>query len=593
MILRAYKTELDPTAEQRSALASHVAGARVAHNWVLEQWRAHDAARAIARGARALAGQDIKGGEAACVLAYGLSALTDGVPVKVRTPKGTHQRYRYRAPSTTQIPDFAASTIDWYARFIVVRDEQPERFGWISGLSSFAIREAVLDVADAWKRFFEHLKAKRYARAGEPRFRNIRHAGYHADQPDPIRVTDRAVKIPGVGWVRLKERNYLPETQPDSHRFKFGGKACGLGISERDGRWYVALRCEVPDPRRQKRGPGRALRDCVVPRVKGRRMGVENGVRVLAVGYDGDSADLVKESGLRDDLRIERIVRLRQLWERRMARRWVAGHSTRDQSVGWKEAARRVRHYHARIVDIRDDRVGKVVRKIVDRGAETVLLREPHVAELLDRRTAPDARTRNRLAPAVHGARMGDLRERLQYKQAWAGGGVELVDKFEPVTKKCSSCGAVRDTTPDYPNFVCEKCGHREDRDDANAPKNLYSGGSSPGAASPRSAGSKTPERGHNGHEKRTARAKEEQSPLVTAPHRSGNRARPGAPRSARPNDSHHDPKFDRSGDVTNGSAQFGADTAKVRADDRNLSQTVSQEHESIAGSGDGLEPRS
>lgn len=64
MIQRAYKTELDPTVEQRRALAQHVSAARVAHNWVLEQWRAHDAARAIARGARALAGLDTRGGEA-------------------------------------------------------------------------------------------------------------------------------------------------------------------------------------------------------------------------------------------------------------------------------------------------------------------------------------------------------------------------------------------------------------------------------------------------------------------------------------------------------------------------------------------------
>lgn len=572
MIKRAYKTELDPTLEQRQALAQHVAGARVAHNWVLEQWRTLDWTRAVANGVRALAGNDARGGESACWLGYGLTALTSGAPVKARTPKGEPQRYRYRPVPGVQIPDFRPGGVDWYAQLVYVRQEQPERFGWLEDISAFAVREAVLDVSDGWKHFFEHLKAGRYEKAGEPKFRNRRHAAYHADQPDPIRVTERTVKIPGVGWVRLKEREYLPTTEEKSHRFLYGGKCFGLGISERDGRWYVALRCEVPERTPQARGPGRALRERPVPRISGRRMGVENGVRVLAVGYDGSAADVISEEGLRDDRRIQKLEMIRRRWERRMARRWRPGVSRREQSKGWHEASERVAHYHARIVDLRDDRVGKVVRKIVDRGAETVLLREPHVAGLLSRKTAPNLQVRNKLAKDVHGARMGDLRERLEYKQKWAGGTVELVDKFEPVTKRCSACGAVRDTAPSYPEFVCATCGHREDRDDANAPRNLhnYSGSSSPGEAGPRSAGSSPPS-GGNGQSNRKG----------SAPERLGNLACPGAPVSGRPTEPHHDVEFERCSGKQGDSEQLPLDTdagASIKAD---RSQDVLQLRES------------
>ena len=598
MILRAYHTELDPTAEQRRALARHVGGARVAHNFALEKWHEYDRARAIAIGLRALSGLDSKSGELAAWLGYALTLLHFGEPVKVRTPKGDLQRYRYRHVSGALIPDKRASTVDWNSVLVATRDEQPERFGWLTEISAFAVREAVLDVNDAWKHFFEHLKAGRYERAGEPRFRRATQRQYHVDQPDPIRITERSVKIPSIGWVRLKEHGYLPSTEADSHRFPNGGKAIGLGLSERAGRWYVSLRCEVPNPTPQARGPGRALRERPTPRIPGRRMGVENGVRVLAVGYDGDASTAIVDPGLRDDDRIHRLTRRRKLWERAMARRQTCRNCgkaqsckrclvvRKEQSAGWREAVRQIAHYHARIAQIRDDRVGKIVRKIVDRGAETILLREPHAAKLLDRRTAPDARVRNRLAPDVHGARMGDLRARLEYKQVWAGGKVELVDKFEPVTKRCSQCGVVRDDSPSYPNFKCPSCGHTEDRDDANAPRNLhdYSGGSSSGAAGPRSAGSKPP-KGDNGPEKRMLRQKAKARSTASQGGEisalgSDNRPCAGAPCSARPIDPRYDTSLERRSGAMSGSEQFRSDTATGMPTSPNLSQTASEVRE-------------
>jgi len=612
VILRAYKTEIDPTAEQRRALAKHVAGARVAHNWVLERWIELDAARGIARGARALAGHDCAGGEAACMLGYALAALTRGAPVDVRTPRieqdapqvtlgaavvvgllalfGQHasvawtpqKRVRYRPASGAAIPDFAATSIDWYSQVAFVRDEQPERFGWLTELSSFAIREAVIDVEDGWKHFFEHIKAGRYERAGRPRFRGRRHAAYHVDQPNPIRITSRTVTIPGIGEVVLKERDYLPVTQEKSHHFPYGGKAIALGLSERDGRWYIALRAEVPDPTPQARGPGRALRDRPVPRVKGRVAGVEVGVVNLSVATQGERSTNIRHLGLRDDDRIARFERLRKLWERRMARRYRAGIATRAQSAGFFEAKRRVAHYHARITDLRDDIVGKSVRQIVDTGVEIVRMRPAgSVHSMLSRNLTNDAQTRNRLAPMVHAARMGDVRRRVAYKMKWIGGRLEEAPQDEPVTKRCALCRTVRETSPGYPNFQCPSCGHIDDRDD-NAAANLlqYSSGSDTGEAGPRSAGSKPPERG---------------TTAVTNGRHGGRGNSPSRPRigpaTGDPPERHVQrgrsssittpvSEIERLGAAKNGSPQFRGDTARSLADEGNRSQSDVQEVE-------------
>ena len=597
MLARAYKTELDPTVEQERELSRHVAGARVAYNWTLAGWKIHDGSRALARAMRALAGHDTKGGEAACMLGYAMAALSRGEVIAVRRRSGSAEGesfFRYGPAPGVAIPDFSSGSIDWNSRIVHLKKEQPEAFGWLGELSAFVVREAVKDVRDGWKHFFEHLKAGRYERAGQPRFRNARDRHYHADQPDPIRVTARAILIPGVGWVRLKERDYFPVTHEKSHRFVQGGKAIGVGVNNRDGRWFVALRAEVPSPMARKRAPGKHLREHPVPRVPGRRIGVEVGVRVLGTTYDGESREMIAEDGLRDDRRIHALTHRRNLWERRMARRQRCRNCgsaqsckrclvvQREQSAGWHEAVARVAHYHRRIADLRDDRAGKIVRKIVDTGAETAVLRAPSIAAMLDRRLASDVRKRNALAPDVHGARMGDVRARLEYKMKWAGGKVELVDRLGPTTKRCSECGLVQDAEVRYPDFVCAGCGHKEDRDD-NSPKNLYGlSGFDPGEAGPRDAGSKPPN-GDNDRRKRTARAKKGKPSGATAPHGGetdalglGNRDVPGVVHSMHPNPVLHDvaSESERSGDDESLTKQSRGLTAGLGADEPNRSQT-------------------
>jgi len=587
--LRAFQTELDPTVAERRLLGRHVAAARVSHNWALERWNSLQCPRAIVRGLRALAGLDVKGGEAANMLGVFLRALVFGTPVAVRTPKGAARRYRYKPPEP---PDVDVSPNGPSIHASLVREKNnAQDLAWLGEVSAFAVREAVEDVADGWKHFFEHLKAGRFDKAGPPQFRKARDRHYHVDQPDPIRVTDRAVKIPGVGWVRLKERGYLPPTRADSHALVGGGKCVGLGISERDGRWYVSLRAHVPRPMPQKRAPGRAKRDAPVPRNPNLTLGVEVGVRSLVTLSTG-----AHFAGLREDERIIAATRRLHLWQRRQERRWQRGKSRREQSAGWREAVRWVGHYHAQLTDLRADLTGKAVRAIVDTGAAVIVMREPATAKMLARRHASEPRTRNALAPAVHAARMGDVLRRVGYKQKWAGGQLVEVPVAEPVTRRCNKCGAVRDTEPAYPDFHCTACGHREERDD-NAAANLkdYPGrnpGADPGRSGPDSpsahtegvtaggtAGTASGESpGHGSGRKARERAS-------LGP---GNRPRAGARLTAQADQPLTSPRYDGAlrehrGDAPEQSQGNHTPAAPVPADDGDRSQTVSQPRERTA----------
>ncbi len=433
-IVRAYRTALDPTTEQRKKLVSQAGAARWAYNWALGRWREHYEQHK--RGAR------------------------------VNKPS-------------------------WMAlckEFTQVK-RQPET-AWLYEVSAYVTVAAIEDVGDAYKHFFRRLReGLRGKAAGEPQFRprNERSGrGFCCYQPSALGVRDDSVLIPGVGWVRLHERDYIPP----------GSDCRGLACRDIGGRWYVALQVEeeMPDSKENPRTAD--------------RVGVEVGVRVLAQTSDGDTFRAV-----RDHAGLQRIERRRKLWERRIARRYKRGAKSREQSRGLHEAVRKVARLHATCADLRRDKLHQTTTRIVRKAAgATIVLRDMQVARMLGRagKNGSEARTRNAIAPMLAKVGIHELRRQIEYKQRFSGatrrcdscGGtsehgiktcpkcqgsgqvarVEIAPTEYPSTRTCNACRVVRDSDPGYPSWTCGGCGHRHDREQ-NSACNLrdFAGGSPSG----------------------------------------------------------------------------------------------------------------
>lgn len=594
VILRAYKTEIRPNAAQRRQLEQHVGGARVAHNWVLERWRVLAGLTVMVRCLRRMNGLVDEDGIAMYWFGVALAALASGERVVTKRPQRKKVegqtaytekvRWRIKAPPGP-VPDRYPDS-DWiHTQLTAEKRAEGSGLSWLTEVSSYVVREGAVDVGKGYEAFYRRLRKHQRGdhseckprrgggcALGEPRFRSALHRGYHCDQGSAVRVTDRAIKLPGIGWVRFKERGYVPSTEERSHKLVRGGKVCGVGVSERGGRWYAAVRVEVAQPSHvERRRPGRAHREEQVVRKPGMRLGVDTGVRELVVTSDG-----LRLPGLEEDERILRLVRRRKLWERRMARRHQAGKPRSEQSNRWHEARAQVAKYHRRIGELRDDIVGKAVRRIVDGGAEHVVVRGPQVASMLARGHSDSKGARNAIAPRVHAARMGDLSRRLQYKVRWAGGTCEEAPKDFESTRRCSACGTVRDTDPGYEGWSCEACGATHDREE-NAARNLrdYTG-ADPGAASGRS-GPENPPQGGNRRGNRSARAAQ----AATAPDGSetsalgpADRDSPGVLHS-QPFDTHHDDE--RSADAERRTEQFPQVASDTRDPAGHRSQSALQ----------------
>ena len=130
------------------------------------------------------------------------------------------------------------------------------------------------------------------------------------------------------------------------------------------------------------------------------------------------------------------------------------------------KARRKVARVHARIADRRRDFLHKLTTRLV-RENQTVVIEDLTVRNLLKN---------GRLARAISDAAWTDLRMMLEYKCAWYGRELVVIDRWFPSSKLCGACGTIRAKMPlNVRDWTCD-CGAVHDRD-VNAARNILAAG--------------------------------------------------------------------------------------------------------------------
>ena len=290
-------------------------------------------------------------------------------------------------------------------------------YPWMLEVSKCCPQEALRDLEVAYQRFFKGV-------SGHPTFKSKKNGAGSFTFSYNIKVSLDRVKVPRIGDVRLKEKNYLPT---DQH-------ILSATVSEHSGRWFVSVltREEVKAP--ENNGPV---------------IGIDLGVNSLATCSDGVIFSNPKA--------LRRNERKLAVLQRSLSRK-VKGSCNRNK------ARRRVAKIHGRIANIRED----VIHKITTQLAKT---KSVVVIEDLNNR---GMMRNHKLAKAISDASFGEFRRQLEYKAKWYGSRVVVADRWFPSTKGCSRCGIVKDMALSDRVYTCPVCGNEMDRD-LNASKNLES----------------------------------------------------------------------------------------------------------------------
>ena len=110
---------------------------------------------------------------------------------------------------------------------------------WIKEAYSKSVTQAVNDGQNAFKRFFNHKSAfPKFKKKGRSDVKMY----FVRNNPKDCCCERHRIKIPSLGWVRIKEKGYIPTTK-DGYVIKSGH------VSIKADRYYVSVLVEIPDKR--------------------------------------------------------------------------------------------------------------------------------------------------------------------------------------------------------------------------------------------------------------------------------------------------------------------------------------------------------
>lgn len=372
-ILRAYKVELDPNNKQRTALLKHAGAARFARNW-------------------------------------GLARRIEEYRETGRSSNAIEQHRQLNALKKTEYP-------------------------WLYEVSKCAPQEALRDLDKAFANFYRRVRLKKQGKlkgpVGFPKFKSKKRGAGSFRLTGSIRVERARIRLPRLGWIRLKEHGYIPIE---------GIRILSATVSERAGRWFVSAQVE---------------QEIEVERATGPAVGVDLGVKVMATCSDG--AVFENPKALRRYKR--KLVRL----QRELSRRKKGGRNR-------ERTRRKIARLHYRISNIRKDALHKATSAIVAKTKSPS--QRPSVVVIEDLNVSGMLKNRY-LSKAIADVGFCEFRRQLEYKAAWYGIDLLVADRFYPSSKTCAECGSVKPMLKlSERTFVCEDCGCVMDRD-LNAGRNL------------------------------------------------------------------------------------------------------------------------
>jgi len=307
---------------------------------------------------------------------------------------------------------------------------------------------------NAYVRWFQRLKAWRLdpkprKRPKAPAFKSFNNPDDMccAMQTQSFKATDRAVFIPKLGFVAVKESTA-----------KLQGRPVRLNLSEHAGRWYISVCClevprEVPD------------------RTDTERVGVDLGVRKLATLSTGEFITESPEilAGMtRTEKRAKRLQR--SLSRKQEEARRLGTWDKYATSKGYQRVRRKLQTAGARGANQRLDRSHKVSTRLA-KEFRTIAVEDLDVQSMLRsaKGTAEtpgkNVRQKAGLNRAVASKCFGAVRAQLEYKAKWYGATVETVPRFYPSSKTCSACGNVKQDLGSKETYHCDACGLTIDRD--------------------------------------------------------------------------------------------------------------------------------
>ena len=309
---------------------------------------------------------------------------------------------------------------------------------WIKEVSSKATKQAIMNGDKAFKDFFK--KAK-----GFPRFKKKKNQDVKAYFPKNNKtdwtLERHRVKIPTLGWVRLKEFGYIPKNSV----VKSGT------VSQKADRYYVSILVEetyikISNPNNEG-------------------LGIDLGIKEFAICSNGNKFKNINKTST-----VKKIEKKLKREQRKLSRKYESL-KIRNKNIKEGRATRqniqkqvvKVQRLHQRLANIRTDYINKTVFSIVKQKPSYITIEDLAVSNMMKNK---------HLSKAISSQKFFEFKTKLMSKCKQNNIELRIVDRFYPSSKTCSNCGGIKkDLKLSDRIYKCD-CGFNIDRD-LNASINL------------------------------------------------------------------------------------------------------------------------
>ena len=309
---------------------------------------------------------------------------------------------------------------------------------WIKEVSSKATKQAIMNGDKSFRDFFK--KAK-----GFPKFKKKKNQDVKAYFPKNNKtdwtIERHRVKIPTLGWIRLKEFGYIPVNSI----VKSGT------VSQKADRYYVSILVEETDIK--------------ISNPNNAGVGIDLGIKEFAVCSDG-----IKFKNINKTSTVKKVEKKLKREQRKLSRKYESL-KIRNKNIKEGRATRqniqkqvvKVQRLHQRLANIRTDYINKTVFSIVKQKPSYITIEDLAVSNIMKNK---------HLSKAIASQKFFEFKTKLMSKCKQNNIELRIVDRFYPSSKTCSNCGGIKkDLKLSDRIYKCD-CGFNIDRD-LNASINL------------------------------------------------------------------------------------------------------------------------
>ena len=227
-----------------------------------------------------------------------------------------------------------------------------------------------------------------------------------------LKISGSKIKLPTIGWVNCHEQ--LPSVAPKN-----------VTVSKRAGRWFIAFKLDAIPTNNQ---------------LLGQPVGVDLGINTLATCSNGFVAPNPKA--------YRKAKRKLAKLQKELCRRTKGG-------LNREKTKLKLTKKHYQISSIRSDALHKLTTYLAKNHSE-VWVEDLNVSGMLKN---------HKLAAAISDCGFYEFKRQLEYKTAWYGSSLHVINRWFPSSQLCSSCGAKQSMSLNVRQYDCPSCNLSIDRD--------------------------------------------------------------------------------------------------------------------------------